>query len=82
MKNELRRIGEIWNNSGEQDGTDFAGRYFIDADYLTEFAEDNGVEITDDVISEIESVCECSLIDDYEGANPNRHFTDYEIIFH
>lgn len=81
LKKELLRIGENWNASGEYDGTEFEGRYFISDDHLSEFANDNGIEITDDVISEIEELCDCRIVYDYEGSNPNRQFGDSEIIF-
>ena len=35
MKNlteELKNLGELWNASGEFDGTEFEGRFFIDND--------------------------------------------------
>jgi len=66
LKNELERIGKLWNASGEHDETEFAERLFIDDDYLSEFAIDNGIEINDDVISEIEKRCDCQIINDYE----------------
>jgi len=81
-KSELKKIAENWNASGEYDDTEFEGRYFIGDDDLTEFATDNGFEINDDVVCEIEKTCDCEIISDYDGANPNRQFGDSEIIFH
>ena len=76
------RISKIWNASGEYDETEFAGRLFIDDLHLDEFARDSGFEINDDVINEIEKACNCRIIYDYEGANPNRQFGDSEVIFY
>ena len=82
LRKELLSIARSWNNSGEFDGTEFEGRYFVSDDHLTEFAEENGFEINDSVTSELEQACNCSFIYDYKGSNPNRHFGDQEVIFH
>ncbi len=85
MKEELKTIAENWNASGEFDGTDFEGRYFINDADLDEFAAKYGLGRNDDDggfdAEKIENKCACQIISDYEGANPNRQFEDSEVIF-
>jgi hypothetical protein len=80
LKEDLKKLAETWNASGEYDGTEFEGRYFICDVWLGEFADENGF-VSDDAANELQAACQCQIIYDYDGANPNRQFGDSEIIF-
>jgi hypothetical protein len=84
LKEELKNLAEKWSSSGEYDGTEFEGRHFItDAD-LDEFAQENGLTEDDGESfdeAKLQINCDCQIIYDYDGANPNRQFGDSEIIF-
>ena len=83
FKNKLKELTKTWNASGEFDGTEFEGRYFISDTDLDAFAAEHG--FVDDegcfIQTEIERNCDCTLIYNYSGANPNRLFGDQEVIF-
>jgi hypothetical protein len=85
LQKELKKLAENWNASGEYDSTEFAGRFFIGETDLDDFAAKNGMtekcHKTCYCRQDIERVCNCQIIYDYEGANPNRQFGDSEIIF-
>jgi len=85
MKNELKKIAQAWNASGEYDGAKFEGRLFVDDDALDDFAIKYGLCRNDDDggfdPERIENKCACHIIYDYAGASPNRQFGDSEIIF-
>jgi len=85
LRKELLSIARSWNNSGEFDGTEFEGRYFVSDDHLTEFAEENGFEINDSVTSELEQACNCSFTDydmSKKFGEQEKYFGWQEVVFH
>lgn len=87
---DLKKLGQNWNASGEYNDTEFAGRYFVDVLDLDEFAEKRTLckEDTSGLFQnsefdpeKISRICDCQIIYDYVGSNPNRQFGDVEIIF-
>ncbi len=83
LKQKLLAAGQYWNLSGEFDGTEFAGRFFMSDMNLDEFARKHGLTQNNEPDKfdkdKIEKACKCKLI--YEGSNPDRQFGDQEIIF-
>lgn len=83
LKQELLKIAQNWNASGEYDQTEFEGRYFISDDDLDEFAAEHNLTNEDGNFDEhlIQRNCNCQIIYDYKSSNLNRQFGDQEIIF-
>lgn len=85
LKNKLLIESQAWNFSGEFDDTEFAGRFFMTDTDLDEFAKKHGLTQSDEPEDfdrvKIEKACDCKIIYDYKGVNPNRQFGDQEIIF-
>lgn len=83
LKEELLSLAQSWNASGEHDGTTLEERYFMSDAALDDFARNH--ELIDQQgnfsVKKIESACDCRVVYDYVGANPNRQFGDQEIIF-
>lgn len=79
-KQELLLAAQSWNTSGEYDGTEFEGRFFMSDTELDEFAVAHNLRRADgDEV--IEKACDCKIVYGYESSNPNRQFGDQEIIF-
>lgn len=90
LKKELKRIAQIRNASGEYDDTELEGRYFIFDSGLDDFARKHKLTSASKIyrdegeifsVEKIERACDCRIIYDYEGSNPDRQFGDQEIIF-
>lgn len=85
LKEELKKIAENWDPTGRYDGTTFEDRFFIDDLRLDRFARKYGLnQLTSKHEfdgEKVEAACDCEIIYDYDGANPNRQFGNSEIIF-
>lgn len=85
IRQELEELASNWNASGEHDDTEFAGRCFVNDFDLDEFAMRHDLTQADYDSNydkqRIEAVCDCRIIDDYEGKNPYALFGDVEIVF-
>ena len=86
IQDELKKLASEWNASGEHDGTEFEGRFFIGDDELDEFAvkhnltrEEDGELFFDE--KKIMSVCDCRFDCDYDGNHGGRNFSESEVIF-
>lgn len=85
LKQELLSLCKSNLNPQVEKDSEFYGRYFLtDADLddfagVNELCEDEAGQNFDQEV--IEKLCDCQIIYDYEGANPNRQFGDQEIIF-
>jgi hypothetical protein len=82
LKEDLKKLAETWNASGEYDGTEFEGRYFISDDDLDEFAQEHGLAEDDKESfdeAKIQVNCDCQLNCYYYHGN--RHFREREVIF-
>ena len=78
LKEELKQL--TYENEIDDDH-----RLFIDETVLDKFACEHDLCIEDDSgyfdQTKVENACDCKLVYDYEGANPNRFFNDYQVIF-
>lgn len=83
LKQELLVFCEENINLETEEDSEFYGRYFLDDNMLDYFAKENNLSDEDgDFNSEkIENECDCQLVYDYSGSNPNRQVGDQEIIF-